>query len=111
MTEMVEGLLDFSKFISGRIKLNPEEVNLNHLCEHLRRHLTTRAVRENIEIIVFCPGNSPDIYADVNRLKQLFINVLDNIFNFNQPDGYVHFKAEAKEECQPTIEVKCGYSF
>lgn len=98
LTGMVEELLDFSKFVSARIKLNPEEVNLINLCEHLRKQLTPRAVRENIDFTVDCPENMPNIYADVNRLKQLFINILDNAFNFNHPGGYVRFAAENHDE-------------
>jgi signal transduction histidine kinase len=98
LTRMVEDLLDFSKFVSARIKLNPEEVNLAHLCEHLRTQLTPRAMRENIEFSVDYPENMPNIYTDVNRLKQLFINILDNAFNFNHPGGYVRFKAEIREQ-------------
>ncbi len=94
LTGMVEELLDFSKFVSARIKLNPEQVNLFKLCEHLRKQLTPRAVRENINFVVNCPEDIPTLYADTNRLKQLFINVLDNAFNFNHPGGYVHFVAE-----------------
>ncbi|NLN86588.1 MAG: HAMP domain-containing histidine kinase [Syntrophomonadaceae bacterium] len=98
LTRMVEELLDFSKFISARIRLNPEEVDLSNLCEHLRKQLTPRAVRENIDFTVACPENLPPIYADANRLKQLFINILDNAFNFNHPGGYVHFKAEVQDQ-------------
>lgn len=90
--------MDFSKFISARIRLNPAEVNLINLCEHLRKQLTPRAVRENIGFTVVYPENLPNIYADVNRLKQLFINILDNAFNFNHSGGYVHFKAEVQDK-------------
>ncbi|NLV21238.1 MAG: HAMP domain-containing histidine kinase [Syntrophomonadaceae bacterium] len=98
LTRMVEDLLDFSKFVSARIKLNPEEVSLVNLCEHLRKQLTPRAMRENIEFTVDYPENMPTLYADANRLKQLFINVLDNAFNFNHPGGYVRFTAEMQGE-------------
>jgi len=98
LTQMVEELLDFSKFVSGRIKLNPEDVNLINLIEHLHKQLTPRAVRENIDFVVDYPEDMPNIYADVNRLKQLFINLLDNAFNFNQPGGHIHFKTEIQEE-------------
>ncbi|HWQ76976.1 MAG TPA: HAMP domain-containing sensor histidine kinase [Syntrophomonas sp.] len=98
LTGMVEDLLDFSKFVSARIKLNPEELNLTHLCEHLHKQLTPRAMRENIEFTVDYPEDMPPIYADVNRLKQLFINILDNAFNFNHPGGYVRFQAEVQEQ-------------
>lgn len=98
LTSMVEELLDFSKFISARIKLKLEEINLINLCEHLRKQLTPRAVRENIDFTVDYPEDLPNIYGDGNRLKQLFINILDNAFNFNQPGGYVKFKAEVEND-------------
>ncbi|OQA10285.1 MAG: Adaptive-response sensory-kinase SasA [Firmicutes bacterium ADurb.Bin373] len=95
---MVEELLDFSRFVSGRIKLNPVDVNLINLFEHLHKQLIPRAVRENIDFTVDYPQNMPNIYADADRLKQLFINILDNAFNFNRPGGYVSFKAESQEK-------------
>lgn len=98
LTAMVEELLDFSKFTSAGIELNRAEVNLVSLCEHLRKQLTARAVREDIDFTVDCHQNLPCIYADENRLKQLFINILDNAFNFNHPGGYVHFRAEVQDE-------------
>lgn len=98
LTHMVEELLDFSRFVSGRIKLNPVDVNLINLFEHLHKQLIPRAVRENIDFTVDYPQNMPNIYADADRLKQLFINILDNAFNFNRPGGYVSFKAEAQEK-------------
>ncbi len=109
LTQMVEELLDFSKFVSGRIKLNPEDVNLINLIEHLHKQLTPRAVRENIDFTVDYPEDMPNIYADLNRLKQLFINLLDNAFNFNHPGGYVHFKAELQADFKFTIsDSGCG---
>ena len=73
-------------------------MSLVNLFEHLHKQLTPRAVRENIDFTVDYPENIPNIYADADRLKQLFINILDNAFNFNQPEGHVHFKAEVQEE-------------
>lgn len=112
LTGMVEELLDFSKFISGRIKLNPAEVNLINLCEHLRKQLTPRAVRENIDFTVVYADNLHNTFTDVNRLKQLFINILDNAFNFNHPGGFVRFTAENhKEGFKFTIsDSGCGIS-
>ncbi|NMB42259.1 MAG: HAMP domain-containing histidine kinase [Peptococcaceae bacterium] len=98
LAHMVEELLDFSKFISSRIKLNPQVVNLVSLVEHLHKQLIPRAVRENIDFVVDYPREMPSIFADVDRLKQLFINLLDNAFNFNRAGGYVHFRAEVREK-------------
>lgn len=98
LTKMVEELLDFSKFISGRIHLEYETVNLVELLEHIRKQLTPRAARENIEFIVTYPENLPELFTDGNRLKQLFINILDNALNFTHGGGSVCFQTEVSEK-------------
>ncbi|WP_088224774.1 HAMP domain-containing sensor histidine kinase [Desulfosporosinus sp. FKB] len=98
LTHMVEELLDFSKFISGRIKLQNEEINLENLMEYIHKQLTPRAVRENVNFNLEYPENLPMIMSDANRLKQLFINVLDNAFNFTSPGGWITFQAKFQED-------------
>lgn len=102
LTQMVEELLDFSKFVSGRIKLKYESVNLAELMEHIRKQLTPRATRENIHFTVVYPENLPDLLTDPNRLKQVLINILDNALNFTAAEGSVRFQVEVGEK---------GYTF
>ncbi|MDF2655380.1 MAG: ATP-binding region ATPase domain protein [Bacillota bacterium] len=110
LTRMVEELLDFSKFVSGRIKLEYGTVNLMTLMEHIRKQLTPRALRENINFTVSYPENMPELFTDVNRMKQLFINILDNALNFTSSGGSVHFGADFSEkEYRFTItDTGCG---
>ncbi|NLP44604.1 MAG: HAMP domain-containing histidine kinase [Peptococcaceae bacterium] len=98
LTYMVEELLDLSKFVSGRIKLEYKTVNLVNLLEHIRKQLTPRASRENIRFTVEYPEGLPELFTDANRLKQVFINILDNAFNFTEAGGSVSFQAELLEK-------------
>ena len=110
LTRMVEELLDFSKFVSGRIKLEYGNVDLVKLMDHIKKQLTPRAIRENIHLTVTYPENMPDMVGDVNRLKQLFINILDNALNFTSAGGSVHFEAEytEKEYRFTIVDTGCG---
>lgn len=98
LTRMVEELLDFSKFVSGRIQLEYEMVNLQELLEHIRKQLTPRAIRDKIELTVTYPENLPELLTDANRLKQVFINILDNALNFTAAGGFVCFQTEVFEK-------------
>lgn len=98
LTHMVEELLDFSKFVSGRIKLQNEEINMVNLMEYIHKQLTPRAVRENVNFTVQYPENLPSLITDSNRLKQLFINILDNAFNFTSAGGWITFNVEILNE-------------
>lgn len=109
LTKMVEELLDFSRFVSGRIRLEYENVDLTELMEHIRKQLTPRAIRENINFIVVYPESLPDMRADGNRLKQVFINILDNALNFTPAEGFVRFQAETGETEYTFTVTDSGY--
>ena len=96
LTLMVEDLLDFSKFVSSQVKLQMQPIDLSRLMEHIRKQLTPRATRENIRFSVSSPGDLPAMITDGNRLKQLFLNVLDNAFNFSPPGGEVSLTVEGR---------------
>lgn len=98
LTLMVDELLDFSEFVSSRVKLQQEEIDLTALMEHIQKQLTPRAVREDISFNVHYSPNLPSFYSDINRLKQVFINILDNAFNFTSAGGHVDFSAVMQKE-------------
>ena len=53
LSNMVEELLDFSKFVSGKIKLKYEEINLKEFIEYLRLYMNPRAEREHKELLLY----------------------------------------------------------
>lgn len=91
LTLMVEELLDFSKFVSGKITLERKLINVTDIIEHIKKQLTPRAVRDQIDFEVTYDSSLPETYSDGNRLKQVFINIIDNAFNFTQSGGKVTF--------------------
>jgi len=93
LTHMVEELLDFSKFISGKITLEKKPVEITSILEHIRKQLSPRAVREQIDFQVLYDPDFPLLDADENRLKQVFINLLDNAFKFTPPGGSISLEA------------------
>lgn len=108
LTHMVEELLDFSRFVSGRIRLEYEMVGLPGFLEDIRMQLAPRAAHENIDFSVVCPPDLPAVLTDSNRLKQLLINILDNAFNFTPASGSVHLQAEASEKEYKFIVTDSG---
>jgi signal transduction histidine kinase len=112
LTGMVEELLDFSKFVSGRIRLEYEDANLEELLEDIRKQMALRAIEKDIDFTVNYKDKLPVLAADGNRLKQLFINILDNAFNFTDPGGSVEFQADVtdKELVFRITDTGCGIS-
>ncbi len=98
LTHMVAELLDFSRFVSGTITLKKDKVDIADLLEHLRIQLTPRALREEIDFQVRYDGNDPFLDTDGNRLKQVFINLLDNAFKFTSSGGQVSLTTMSDDE-------------
>lgn len=96
LTQMVEELLDFSKFVSGKITLEKQLVDVTSIIKHIEKQLTPRAIRDQIDFQVSFDNDLPKTYSDGNRLKQLFINILDNAFNFTPPGGKIIFDTRLK---------------
>ncbi|KUO71331.1 MAG: hypothetical protein APF77_24575 [Clostridia bacterium BRH_c25] len=93
LTHMVEELLDFSKFVSGKILLEKKPVEVTSILEHIRKQLSPRAIREQIDFQVSWDSELPLMDTDENRLKQVFINLLDNAFKFTPAGGSVSLAA------------------
>lgn len=94
LTLMVEELLDFSKFESGKITLKMKPVNLPEVLGHIKKQLMPRAIREQIDFQVDYIDEFPLICSDENRLKQVLINLLDNAFKFTPINGKISLLAK-----------------
>ena len=92
LAKMVEELLDFSRYISGRITLDKDVFDITQTCVDISKQMRPRAKSNNIELITALPEESILINADENRIKQLLINLLDNAIKFTSDKGWVKFQ-------------------
>lgn len=105
LSQMVEDLLDFSRFISGRIILQKEEFDIIKTMDMLGKQWSPRAKTNNINFVVELNTEPIYVVGDENRIKQVLINLLDNSFKFTNENGIVRLSA-VKEVNQLIIEVE-----
>lgn len=105
LTSMVEELLDFSRFVSGRIKLENDVFEIKNTIEIIGKQLTPRALNNRIEFNLNIDQDLGLMIGDENRIKQVLINLLDNAFKFTAEGGKVILNAY-KENNFVVMEVK-----
>ncbi len=95
LSEMVEELLDFSRMQSGKFSLRMEKMDLLAELGDAVLIYAEKARRENIRMIYNEPEMLPFVYGDRNRIRQVFINIIDNAIKYSNAGGTVVIGADS----------------
>ncbi|MGO1370179.1 sensor histidine kinase [Senegalia sp. (in: firmicutes)] len=98
LTTMVEELLDFSKFISGKTTLIRQNTDIREILDYIKIHMQSRAQRENLLFRVNSEENLSEVYIDRDKIKQVLINIVDNSFRFTKAGGKVVIDARVQDK-------------
>jgi signal transduction histidine kinase/ABC-type branched-subunit amino acid transport system ATPase component len=101
---LVDDLLDFSAIESGVMRLQPDWCDLPLVIEAA---VDCLPAAEATRVTVTCNASLPSIWADHDRLEQVFVNLFSNAFRHNPPGTHVSVSAGAvqRRDHAPEVEI------
>jgi two-component system phosphate regulon sensor histidine kinase PhoR len=85
---LIEDLLVISRLESGQAALNLAQVDLHELCQRVLDDLGARAASRQAELENKIPPQTV-VWADADRLQQVFFNLADNAIKYGKSGGCV----------------------
>jgi PAS domain S-box-containing protein len=92
--QIIEDLLDMSRIISGKVRLDVQRVDLPSVLNESLETLRATAEAKGIRLQAVVDPFAGPIYGDPNRLQQVFWNLLNNAIKFTPRDGKVQVLLE-----------------
>jgi len=102
---LINDLLDLSKAEAGRLELDEDEVNLAGAIRQSIAMVQPRADTNGVALTESLPGETPILYADQRKIKQILINLLTNAVKFTESGGEVRVCLTWADE-EPVISVR-----
>ena len=109
---IVEELLDFSRMQSGRMSLKIEKMDVLAELDETVFAFKDRAMREGIDLVYTAPNLPAPMDGDSDRIKQVFVNILDNALKYTKQGGKILTVADINDD-KITITISdsgCGIS-
>lgn len=92
--QLIEDLLDMSRIISGKIRLDVQPVDLTAVIKSAISTVKHSAAAKQIEVTCTLDSEVGTIVCDPNRIQQVVWNLLSNSIKFTPPHGEVEVQLQ-----------------
>jgi PAS domain S-box-containing protein len=105
LSEMVNNLLDASKFDEGKMKIEQKPVAMLDLIHQTMLKLRGFAHQQKVDLVPELSSHLPTIIGDKERLEQVLTNLIGNAIKFTPEGGQVTIAASTPDD-EILVEVQ-----
>ena len=102
--KLIEDLLDISRIITGKLRLNVQPVEMTSVIEAALGVIRPAADAKEIRLQVILDPHAGPVSGDPERLQQVVWNLLSNAIKFTPKDGRVQVRLE-RQDSHVTLTV------
>ena len=91
LSVLVNDLLDISRIEAGRVSLSLQAIDLREVAEDVIADVSRRSQEENkpMELTYDAPESLPRVTGDLERVRQILGNLVDNAYHYTPEDGTI----------------------
>ncbi|MEM1484831.1 HAMP domain-containing sensor histidine kinase [Oscillospiraceae bacterium PP1C4] len=110
LAQMVEELLDFSRLQNGRMQLIKDKLDMIAELSDAVLMFEERAKHEGKRMLYHEPNQIAPFFGDRNRLRQVFVNIIDNALKYSDRGDTITIRASVTDEniCISVADTGCG---
>jgi PAS domain S-box-containing protein len=108
MAQLIEDLLDMSRVISGKLRIEIQQVDLPRVIDGAIESIRPAALAKSIDLVPIVDSTVPLIVGDPTRLQQVVWNLLSNAVKFTPKGGRVQVLLRRSESVVELSVVDTG---
>jgi signal transduction histidine kinase len=106
LLHLINDVLDMAKIESGRMNLHPEKFKVHEVFDEVTSITSTLASEKNLALFIEADSDKEiEIFADVTRIRQVMINLVNNSIKFTEK-GRVTMRVDRLDEGNVKITVR-----
>lgn len=84
---MITDILQTSTGSSSKLLLQPDKLDIGEFCQEILGEFNSSLERKSLQLKTDIPSDIPFVYADQERIRQVFVNILDNALKYTPRGG------------------------
>lgn len=98
LLSLINDILDLSKIEAGKLEVHLEPIPLTDVCQASLAFIKQPALKKGLSIEYIPDPRVEIIQADMRRLKQILVNLLNNAVKFTPSPGKITLQVEGNEQ-------------